>query len=74
MVIVCETCGTDPKRCVMPAPVARLGAMISIAFAPVRGSFRNSREVATDSTLGLRKWSGLKSNGKKTTSGEQARL
>jgi hypothetical protein len=45
-VIVCETCGSNPKRCVIPAAAAELGATISIVFAPVRGSFLSSRNVA----------------------------
>jgi hypothetical protein len=69
-VIVCETSGTDPRRSAIPTAAVKLGAMISIAFAPVRGSFLSSRNVATDSTFGLRRCSGLKSNGRKATGGE----
>ena len=43
--------------------------MISMALAPVCGSFRRSRNVATDSTFGFRRCSGLKSNGRNKSSG-----
>lgn len=68
--MVWETCGSDNRRWATPVAAARFGGIISTTFAPVRGSLLSSRKVATDATFGLRKWSGLKSNGKKMRSGE----
>ena len=41
------------------------GASMKIELAPSAGSLRRSRKVATDSTFGLRRFSGLKSNCRK---------
>ncbi len=44
--------------------------MISIALAPVCGSLLSSRKVATEATCEFRRCSGLKSNGRDSSSGE----
>ena len=69
-VLVCEACGSSERRRAVASASARFGFMISTELAPVCGSFRSSRKVATDSTLGLRRCKGLKSNGRRSSSGE----
>ena len=69
-VLVCET-SRAPIAAARPRSQRRgREASISIALAPVCGFFLSSRNVATDSTFGLCKCSGLKSNCSQNSSGE----
>jgi hypothetical protein len=69
-VFACETWGSDARRSAVVSATVRFGSVTSIALAPVCGSRLSSRNVATDSTFGFRRCSGLKSNGRNNRSGE----
>src|SRR5262249_48593818 len=62
MVLTLDTSGTLESFSTSAWAASLFGASTKIELAPMAGSLRNSRNVATDSTRGFLRLSGLKSN------------
>src|SRR5262245_53119111 len=69
MVLTLDTSGTLESFSTSAWAASLFGASTKIELAPMAGSLRNSRNVATDSTRGFLRLSGLKSNCSQYSSG-----